>query len=324
MVSCNAFTQGEDGDCNEPIIQPAEETEYLVSFRYDWNLKSADAFAQEVKQVTLYLIASDGTVAWKGTERGEALAEEGFVMRVDVEPGQYDLLAWCTTNDLDGFTLGDGVRQEQLTCTLRRSTNELGEAVIDQDLDDLYYGHRTSVVFRDEPGVQTEELPLMKDTNRVRVSLQHASGEAIDENQFKITITAADGGMDYENNLVDDQLLTYNPWHMSAGTAEVADQSATGINVWLAEFHMGRLVKGDDVRITVVNQETGATVFSVPLIDYALLMKGYERADMDDQEYLDRQDEYNLTFFLDNNNRWISTSILINSWRLVLVDGQLK
>jgi hypothetical protein len=87
---------------------------------------------------------------------------------------------------------------------------------------------------------------------------------------------------------------------------------------------MGRLVKGDDVRITVVNQETGETVFSVPLIDYALLMKGYERADMDDQEYLDRQDEYNLTFFLDNNNRWISTSILINSWRLVLVDGQLK
>ena len=42
---------------------------------------------------------------------------------------------------------------------------------------------------------------------------------------------------------------------------------------------------------------------------------------MDDQEYLDRQDEYNLTFFLDENNDWHMTSgIIINSWRIVLQD----
>lgn len=39
---------------------------------------------------------------------------------------------------------------------------------------------------------------------------------------------------------------------------------------------------------------------------------------MDDQEYLDRQDSYNLVFFLDEKANWLATTIYINSWRVVL------
>ena len=39
---------------------------------------------------------------------------------------------------------------------------------------------------------------------------------------------------------------------------------------------------------------------------------------MDDQEYLDRQDEYNMVSFLDENNRWVNSTIYINSWKVVL------
>ena len=39
-----------------------------------------------------------------------------------------------------------------------------------------------------------------------------------------------------------------------------------------------------------------------------------EGHDMTQQEYLDRQDEYNMTFFLDENMKWINTSIIINDW----------
>lgn len=41
------------------------------------------------------------------------------------------------------------------------------------------------------------------------------------------------------------------------------------------------------------------------------------------QEFLDREDEYSMTFFLDANKKWISTSILIHSWRIVLDDVEL-
>ena len=87
----------------------------------------------------------------------------------------------------------------------------------------------------------------------------------------------------------------------------------------------GRLVtdNGTDAILSVTNNETGDVVLSIPLMDYALLVKGYYNQNMPDQEYLDRQDEYNLTFFLDDNNRWVNSTIIINSWRVVLDDVEL-
>mgnify|MGYP002576656751 FL=1 len=67
-----------------------------------------------------------------------------------------------------------------------------------------------------------------------------------------------------------------------------------------------------------MTNDKGETVFSIPLIDYALLVKGEYNRRMDDQEYLDRQDEYNMVFFLDEGDRWMDAYIYINSWKVVL------
>lgn len=93
----------------------------------------------------------------------------------------------------------------------------------------------------------------------------------------------------------------------------------TEIGVAMAELTVGRLVKGHRPILNVYNTH-GVRVISIPLIDYALLIKGHYNSTMSDQEYLDRQDEYNLTFFLDKEDRWVSSSILINSWRVILDD----
>jgi hypothetical protein len=45
---------------------------------------------------------------------------------------------------------------------------------------------------------------------------------------------------------------------------------------------------------------------------------------MSDQEYLDRQDEYNMTFFLDEFGNWASSRIIINSWNVILQDTELQ
>ena len=94
------------------------------------------------------------------------------------------------------------------------------------------------------------------------------------------------------------------------------------LNAAVAEFTVGRLVLGHHPRLTVTNQR-GETIFSIPLIDYALLVKGYYNRDMDDQEYLDRQDEYNMVFFLDENDRWMNAYIYINSWKVVLQNADI-
>ena len=93
----------------------------------------------------------------------------------------------------------------------------------------------------------------------------------------------------------------------------------TEIGVAMAELTVGRLVKGRRPILNVYNTH-GVRVISIPLIDYALLIKGHYNSTMSDQEYMDRQDEYNMTFFLDKEDRWVSSSILINSWRVILDD----
>ena len=87
---------------------------------------------------------------------------------------------------------------------------------------------------------------------------------------------------------------------------------------------MPRLVKGQELRLTVTDKEMGRTVFSIPLIDYALLVKGFYNRDMDDQEYLDRQDVYDMVFFLDESDRWLDAYIYVNSWKVVLHNSALS
>ena len=77
-------------------------------------------------------------------------------------------------------------------------------------------------------------------------------------------------------------------------------------------------VTSHNPRLTVTNSHTDEIVFSIPLKDYCLMVKGFYNRDMADQEYLDRQDEYNMVFFLDDGMRWISSYIYINSWKVVL------
>ena len=57
-------------------------------------------------------------------------------------------------------------------------------------------------------------------------------------------------------------------------------------------------------------------VARVPVIDYSLLVKGHYE-DMPDQEYLDRQDDYSMVFFLDDEMRWIDAYIYVNAWMVV-------
>ena len=91
----------------------------------------------------------------------------------------------------------------------------------------------------------------------------------------------------------------------------------------IAELTVPRLVKGQEPRLTVTDREKERTVFSIPLIDYALLVKGFYNRNMGDQEYLDRQDVYDMVFFLDEGDRWLDTYIYINSWKVVLQNSDL-
>ena len=183
--------------------------------------------------------------------------------------------------------------------------------------------------YTSEPGTFTETMSLVKDTNVVRVVLQQMSDGVVAE-KFRYEITADNGLLNHNNEVVSNGMLTYKPWSVSSGTVEVDPGYGTNgatrgdqVSVAVAEFTISRMIDGQSPVLTVWNIEENERVLSIPIADYALLVKGNYNSSMSNQEYLDRQDEYNMTFFLDEDGDWLSASIIVNSWHVVLSEDIL-
>lgn len=338
FASCDNVVYDDEGDC---------EATYRVKFRYDRNMKWADAFANEVKSVHLYAFDKDGTLVWHNSEKGAALAADGYAMTLDLPSGDYRLLAWCgLENDgerEESFSVPEArvgeTRIEDLQCRLLREHDAAG-AYSDEKLYPLFHG-MIDVSLPDmtyEGGEHTCTVPLTKDTNHVRIILQHLSGKDVNPDDFTFRIEEENGLMDYDNELLPDEMITYRAHDTKSGTAglgiddypeiggaksalQASSRTVTSVSVAIADLTIARLVAGRKTWLTI--EKPGVEEWPrvrIPLTDYALLVKdGYDR-EMTDQDYLDRQDEYTLTFFLDEDHYWVSSSIIINSWKVVLND----
>ena len=320
-VSCTAIFE-EQGDCT---------LHCQIKFKYDMNMKFADAFSNSVTYVSLYVYdANTGKLVHKQVESGSTLQDQNYAMEIkDLKPGTYDMVAWCGDGlaegnfDVPEATIGSSEMTE-LSCTMDRKSG----GVVDKDIKQLFHGKKR-VTFNSTYGTHVDTLALTKNTNNVRVILQHLSGVDVDKDMFRFEIKDENGYMDYDNSILEDEVLTYSPWGVTAGSAGIdADiygtkAAQTSVSVALAEFTVGRLMEDGNPVLSIYNVKTEEQVLAIPLKDYALLGKGYYNRNMSDQEYLDRQDEYNLTFFLDEFGNWLTSRIIVNSWNVVYQDTEL-
>lgn len=334
FTSCESLYD-EEGDCT---------VKYMLKFRYDMNLKWADAFPSEVHSVNLYVFDGEGVFVKEYTARGEALAQPDYRMQLDLPAGDYRLVAWCGLENGDG-TEADveksfivpqpepGVTTiEELTCTLNTKATAADPACSDTRLDFLFHGYMEVSLPDTQDGKEyVYTMPLVKDTNHIRIILQQLSGDDMAADDYDIRIDAANGVMGYDNALIDSCTVTYRPWAQTTAQAGVGkdetDSTRAVIYVEgvMADFSVGRMMAAQhkDMMLTIVNRKSEESIIArVPIIEYALLSKEYYEMAyghaMSDQEFMDREDEYVLTFFLDRNGRWLDASILIHSWRIVL------
>ncbi len=334
-AACDSAIYDYEGDCS---------VTYRLRFRYDMNMKFADAFAQEVSSVNVCAFNSDGVLVWQKSDKGEQLKAEDYAMTLELPAGKYELVAWCGLEN-DGtreesfnvpqMQVGVSTR-EQLTCTLKRKHDAAGQAYTDTDLYGLYHGSINVEIIDEDapeavPGIHDVEMPLTKDTNHVRVILQNLSGQDLNAEDFSFTVEDNNGLMSHDNSLMNDEPITYRQWNTLTGAAGVAndetqpqdDDAITTVNVAVADLTVARMMTDHKMMLTIRNVKENKTVARIPLTDYALLVKENYGRKMSAQEYLDRQDEYALTFFLDENNQWLSAVIYINSWRVVLNDMEM-
>ena len=245
---------------------------YRIRFKYDYNIKFADAFANEVNSVALYIFDQSNTLIEEITTTDkQALSSGTFEIPLQLEPGHYTLLAWGGLMNEESFdmlantNIGE-TKLEELQVMMHREHNEDGEATVEEDLLPLYHG-TMSLDVTDAPGTYIETMPLMKDTNAVRILLHEMSGHDVDADKFIFEIKDDNGLYDWDNTLLEDEEITYSAWYQATGSAEMeeyATRTVTEVNVALAELAIGRMRADASPILYIKNRETGEALVRIP------------------------------------------------------------
>lgn len=287
-----------------------------IHFKYDYNMKFANAFSNEVKQVAVYIFDEKGYFVKTQIEEGEALKANDYYMKLNVAPGKYHLVTWAGLDgasfDTEKLTAGVSTLGD-LKVALKKIEQESN-----QDLHPLWHGEIKDLTVT---GVfQEETISLTKDTHRIRVVLQQINGVPVDNKAFRFEITDDNSLINYDNSLISAGEITYRPYITGQNTVGDIQPVTTAY----AELHTSRLMADGKSRLHIIDVKDNSVVIDIPLTAYLMLteMEGH-RNQMTAQEYLDRQDEYSLVFFLDDNLDWLKIQIIINGWTVRFNNSEL-
>lgn len=316
--SCGSvFEHGELCPDDIPPV-PDEPVVYKIRFDDSRNMNFADAFSAEVKSLSLYVADSQSKdIVWSYDETDLSKLQSGnYELELPVEPGTYDIVAWCGlalgTEETSTFVptyFNDVKKIEQLCVQLDGGIN----TPCDQALDELHNGILMEQTLADKS--TTLVMPLTRNTNNVHIVLQRIDGTDLDASDFSFEIVADNGLMNYDNSLLPDDERHYIEY------AKSNNASTSGGIAVVGELKTARMVYGHPMRLKAMHQ--GKTLLNIPLITYALLVKGHYHEEMSEQEFLDRQNEWNFIFFLNDQNQWEQSNLYINDWHVILDEMNL-
>lgn len=331
-VLAGAITSGCDMVYDDLDPCPAQ---LRIHFKYDYNLKWADALAREVSSVNIWAFDSNGNPVWSGQADGEQLASGDFYMDTPLGEGTYDFVAWGGLKGNEQFDLATytPASKEDLEVTLK-TVEEDSLYISDARLSPLFHANMNGVKYiidTTRPYEKVVTASLMKDTKDFRVMLQNLDGSEMNNRDFTVTITDDNSKYAWNNSLIPSSVVTYMPWNTRYGSLSTpatnrsgesdmssrADGAVSTISTLIFELSTGRLMENANAILTIHRNWDDRDIIRIPLIQYLLLVKGHY-GDISDQEYLDRQDDYSLMFFLDPDSNWnAGANVFINGWAVV-------
>lgn len=287
-----------------------------LRFVYDYNMEFANAFPSQVDCLTLLVYDSGGRFLRRETAFKSDTENEDWRMDLKLEPGRYMLLAYGGMECQDAsFSFVTTPSESSLENLEVRLNNNLLTSPVGHPLHHLFYGRTELTV--PEPGSGTgyveETVYMLKDTNDIRLILANADGTPVVGNDFEFSLTTDNTLLNYLNDVVPTGNTTFYPWTQGNALAGVLPEGDE-YSVAYAEISTSRLIHGNYSHLVIKRQNSEEPVISIPLIKILLLLKS-ERFDyMGEQEFLDRNSRWNLTFFLAGDGSWLNTRIVINDW----------
>ena len=214
MTACDSVLDFDEGDCS---------IEYGVTFKYDYNIKNVDAFAQEVKNITLYAFDDNNNLVAMKAESGDMLATGEYAMTMDIDPEKYHLIAWAGLDDesfaVPLLTPGKANITDLNVKTIRnsvvvptkqgRSEGDKDKFIVEHELSSLWHGELKKGPSTRSGRKLFTEVSLIKNTNNIRIALVQVKQNenatitrAINKNELKFNIYDDNGFMNYDLSLI--------------------------------------------------------------------------------------------------------------------------
>lgn len=348
----------EDMDDCPPAI-----SKVALQFDYTYNVKQADAFAAEVKNINVYAFDENGKFFDSYIESREKF-ETGHTMEITgLKDGKYTFV--CLARDRQVMSRAEDDEMEFCFASLtpgvstiddltERMGKDNGEEIKNDKEFAALYTAKTQVDFQrlnqkgNEGTVVTSTLSLMKCTKTYRIVLLPYENDQADfkPENFDVRIEGSAAWLDHNGEKVKDEGITYLPYNMErranydGAHTEVNEEPVDQALIYdLSSSRMferqsdrravrdGDKSKYDDKRIIITDlrdKDNPIELFNHSLPWFLALCGEKVNQNWDDQEYLDREDHYVLMFYVSDKRDYnMITKVNVNGWNVNIKDTEL-
>lgn len=320
-------------------------TGLYVSFKYDYNIQRSDMFRDHVGGVTLYVFDENNKFVMQQEENN--IVEAGYTplkkydykMRLNVPEGKYRLVALAHQKSYDeavnskgakfrrtNLQVGDDISKLQVILDRTSASSRVdasGVSTVENQnlpMDTAFHAINDTHTVASATSASYDTLSMTRNTKMLTVSLRQLDDEAsISTDDFDVYILDNNGTTNYDNSVADDEDIKYTPhdtW--------ITDFSDADGNVLQRAAHYGitfnRLIyyttPSDNAVLVITNKQTQKEVAVINLPDcLAQGRNAVERYQYSAQEFLDREYNYKLDFFLKGDTwLYVDLSISVTSW----------
>ena len=231
LMSMSSCINDDLDDCPVPEPPVPAQSKLSLSFDYTYNVKSSDAFAEEVKNINVYAFDENGKFFDSYIESKEKF-DQGYKMDITgLKDGKYTFV--CLARDRQLATRAEGDEMEfsfaSLTpgiSTIDDLTERMGksddEGYVENDKNfAALYTAQTTVDYKelDENGktgnVVAGNLSLMKCTKTYRIVLLPFDNEQTDfrPENFDVYIEGSAAWLDHKGDKVRNEPIYYLPYN---------------------------------------------------------------------------------------------------------------
>lgn len=348
----------EDMDDCPPAI-----SKVALQFDYTYNVKQADAFAAEVKNINVYAFDENGKFFDSYIESREKF-ETGHTMEITgLKDGKYTFV--CLARDRQVMSRAEDDEMEFSFASLtpgvstiddltERMGKDNGEEIKNDKEFAALYTAKTQVDFQrlnqkgNEGTVVTSTLSLMKCTKTYRIVLLPYENDQADfkPENFDVRIEGSSAWLDHKGEKMKNERITYLPYNMErranydGAHTEVNEEPVDQALIYdLSSSRMferqsdRRVVRDgdkndyDDKRIIITDlrdKDNPIELFNHSLPWFLALCGEKVNQNWDDQEYLDREDHYVLMFYVSDKRDYnMITKVNVNGWNVNIKDTEL-